>query len=63
MATEASPRSGEVVELAPAPASRLWVALVLGVGAAILGAAAVLVLGEVFLALKRPVLEALLVSR
>jgi len=48
-----------VVEYAAAPRSHLWVALCLGLGGAALGASVALGLGEVLLASRRFVLEAL----
>jgi hypothetical protein len=47
------------VEFAPEPASRLWIAICLGVGGAIFFACLFLGLGEVLLSLKRQVLEAI----
>ncbi len=60
-ADPASPPAG-VVEVAVQPPVRLWVAVSLGCGAALLGAALLLVLGEVFVSMKGPVLEALILA-
>lgn len=50
------------MEVAVQPPVRLWVAVSLGCGAALLGAALLLVLGEVFVSMKGPVLEALILA-
>lgn len=57
LATGASER--RPIEFAAAPTSRLWIAVCLGLGAAILGACFLLGLGEVLFSLKRQVLEAI----
>lgn len=62
MAEENAPRV-EVVEFAAAPGTRTWIAATLALGAAVFFSAGALVLGEVFLSLRRPVLEALFLSR
>ena len=52
-----------VVELTVQPMSRLWTAIFVGLGAGILAAACLLVLGEVFASMKLPAMEALILMR
>jgi hypothetical protein len=51
------------VEFSVSPASRLWIAICIGVGGAILFACLVLGFGEVLLSLKRYVLEAIVTRK
>jgi hypothetical protein len=48
-----------VIELVHPPASRVWVALWIALGAALLAAAVILSSAELILALKSPMLEAI----
>ena len=57
------PDEPAVVEMAVQPISRLWVVMSIAVGAGILLAATVLVLGEILIALRQPILEALILAR
>jgi hypothetical protein len=52
-----------VVELSVQPGSRLWLALCVGVGAALVLAALLLAAGELLISLRQPAVEALVVER
>lgn len=53
---------GSVVRMTVQPAVRLWVAVMLGLGAAAFFGAVMLVAGELFVSLRTPVLEALILA-
>ena len=57
------PEESAVVEMAVQPISRLWIAVSMAFGSGLLLAAVVLVLGEVLVSMRQPILEALILTR
>ena len=62
MAEADPPAPPEVVQLAVQPASRLWVAALVGLGVAVLVGVALLMLGEVLLSIRPKLLDALITA-
>lgn len=62
MAERSPPEPSSPIELVSPQGARLWTAVWLTVGLACLSVALVLAMGELFLSLKRPLLEAIFAS-